>query len=224
MSRTGTWYVTDEAPADLVRLLARGVRPTCVSAAQHHGLWVPLHEGDHVYRPRGLAAVEPRRDAEVTGGGTVMTGGDAVVTGGGAVMTGALAAASGGGAAASGGDALVTGGDLVMHGSAMRSWPDRAPIADLPLALEHAMRCLSVRDAAILLESALNRRKISRNEVERLLASLPAARRAQLSRVTPLSESGTETAVRWWLKRPGFRSESQQGESEHAQEVQSRAA
>ena len=26
------------------------------------------------------------------------------------------------------------------------------------------------------------------------------------------------------LKRPGFRSESQQGESEHAQEVQSRAA
>ncbi|RCS79283.1 hypothetical protein CIK70_08115 [Brachybacterium alimentarium] len=28
----------------------------------------------------------------------------------------------------------------------------------------------------------------------------------------------------WTLKRPGFRSESQQGESEHAQEVQSRAA
>ena len=200
MSRTGTWYVTDEAPADLVRLLARGVRPTCVSAAQHHGLWVPLHEGDHVYRPRGLAAVEPRRDAVVTGGGAAMTGGDAVVTGGGAVMTGALAAASGGGAAAIGGDALVTGGDLVMHGSAMRSWPDRAPIADLPLALEHAMRCLSVRDAAILLESALNRRKISRSEVVRLLASLPAALRAQLSRVTTLSESGTETAVRWWLE------------------------
>ena len=193
MSRTGTWYVTGEAPADIVRLLARGVRPTCVSAAQHHGLWVPLHEGDHVYRPRGLAAVEPRRDAVVTGGGAAMTGGDAVVTGGGAVMTGAVAAAIGG-------DALVTGGDLVMHGSAMRSWPDRAPIADLPLALEHAMRFLSVRDAAILLESALNRRKISRNEVERLLASLPAARRAQLSRVTPLSESGTETAVRWWLE------------------------
>lgn len=62
------------------------------------------------------------------------------------------------------------------------------------------MRCLSVRDAAILLESALNRRKISMGEVERLLAALPAVRRAQLARVTPLSESGTETAVRWWLE------------------------
>lgn len=186
MSRAGTWYVTDEAPQDLVSLLAQGVRPTCVSAALHHGLWVPLHEGDHVYRPRGLAAVEPRRNIVVTGRDAAVTGRDTAVTSRDVAVTGR--------------DVAVPGRDMVMHGSAMRSWPDRAPIADLPLALEHAMRCLSVRDAAILLESALNRRKISMGEVERLLAALPAVRRAQLARVTPLSESGTETAVRWWLE------------------------
>ena len=186
MSRAGTWYVTDEAPQDLVSLLAQGVRPTCVSAALHHGLWVPLHEGDHVYRPRGLAAVEPRRNIVVTGRDAAVTGRDTAVTSRDVAVPGR--------------DAAVPGRDMVMHGSAMRSWPDRAPIADLPLALEHAMRCLSVRDAAILLESALNRRKISMGEVERLLAALPAVRRAQLARVTPLSESGTETAVRWWLE------------------------
>ena len=186
MSRAGTWYVTDAAPQDLVSLLAQGVRPTCVSAALHHGLWVPLHEGDHVYRPRGLAAVEPRRNIVVTGRDAAVTGRDTAVTSRDVAVTGR--------------DVAVPGRDMVMHGSAMRSWPDRAPIADLPLALEHAMRCLSVRDAAILLESALNRRKISMGEVERLLAALPAVRRAQLARVTPLSESGTETAVRWWLE------------------------
>ena len=207
MSRAGTWYVTDEAPQDLVSLLAQGVRPTCVSAALHHGLWVPLHEGDHVYRPRGLAAVKPRRnivvtgrDAAVTGRDTAVTSRDVAVTGRDVAVTGRDTAVTSRDVAVTGRDVAVPGRDMVMHGSAMRSWPDRAPIADLPLALEHAMRCLSVRDAAILLESALNRRKISMGEVERLLAALPAVRRAQLARVTPLSESGTETAVRWWLE------------------------
>ncbi|MDN5899579.1 MAG: endonuclease domain-containing protein [Brachybacterium sp.] len=151
ITRVGTWYVTGGAPEEIVLLLRRGVRPSCVTAAGHHGLWVPLHTGHHVYRPRGLVVVEH-------------------------------------------------GQDLVAHGSEMRSWPDRDPVAELSLALEHAVRCLSVPDAAILLESALNRRKISMHGVRRVLASLPAARRAQLNRVTPLAESGTETAVRWWLE------------------------
>ncbi|MGO3208491.1 endonuclease domain-containing protein [Brachybacterium sp. AOP42-C2-15] len=151
MRRVGTWYVTDEAPEALVALLEQGVRPTCVTAAEQHDLWVPLHTGDHVYRPRGLVPGAP-------------------------------------------------GSGLVKHGSEMRIWPDRDPDADLPLALAHAARCLSVRDTAILVESALNRRSITMHEVQRLLAFLPAARRAQLGRVSPLAESGTETAVRWWLE------------------------
>lgn len=60
MRRVGTWYVTDEAPEALVALLEQGVRPTCVTAAEQHDLGVPLHTGDHVYRPRGLVPGAPR--------------------------------------------------------------------------------------------------------------------------------------------------------------------
>ncbi|ATG53056.1 hypothetical protein CFK38_01650 [Brachybacterium vulturis] len=134
------------------------MRPSCVTAAKHHGLWVPLHTGRHVYRPRGLRFVEHSQDP------------------------------------------VEHGQDLVEHGSELRSWPDQDPVAELALTLEHAVRCLSVPDAAILLESALNRRRISLHGVQRVLAALPAAHRAQLNRVTPLAESGTETAVRWWLE------------------------
>ena len=100
MQRVDCWYVRSTAPANLVALLEQGVRPTCVNAARHHGLWIPLHAGEHVYRPRVLP--ESGRPTS-----------------------------------------------LVLHGSEMRSWPDRDPVAELELALEHAGRCLPVRDAAI---------------------------------------------------------------------------
>jgi very-short-patch-repair endonuclease len=151
MERVGSWYVRDVAPPEVVALLRQGVRPTCVSAARLHGLWTPLHEGEHVYRPRGPVSPE-------------------------------------------------TSSSLVMHGSDLRSWPDRSPVAGLELTLTHAARCLPVRDAAILFESALNKRLITMVAAQRIIAGLPRARRAQLSRVSPLAESGTETAVRWWLE------------------------
>lgn len=150
ITRAGTWYVTESAPGDLVALLGQGLRPTCLTAAEHHKLWVPLHAGHHVYRPRGLGhAAAP---------------------------------------------------DLVPHGAEMRSWPDRSPVADLSLTLAHAARCLAVRDAAILFESALHTQQITRGAAHRLLAALPIALRSQLGRVSPLAESGTETAVRWWFE------------------------
>ncbi|MEE1618748.1 endonuclease domain-containing protein [Brachybacterium sp. J153] len=151
MVRVGTWYVRDTAPPEVVGLLAQGLRPTCVTAAPHHGLWTPLHDGAHVYRPRGLAA---------------------------------------GGKPA----------ELVMHGSDLRSWPDRDPVASLEMTLDHAGRCLPVRDAAILYESALNRRRLSEHAAQQLVAALPSSRRQQLSRISPHAQSGTETAVRWWLE------------------------
>src|SRR5699024_1350839 len=43
------WYVTDEAPQDLVDVLALHLRPTCLDAAALHGLWVPISEGTHVF-------------------------------------------------------------------------------------------------------------------------------------------------------------------------------
>ena len=82
----------------------------------------------------------------------------------------------------------------------MRSWPDSDPVAELELALEHAGRCLPVRDAAILFESALNKGLLTWHVAQRIVSGLPSSRRRQLARVSPLAESGTETAVRWWLE------------------------
>ncbi|MGP5056375.1 hypothetical protein ACTXJ3_14985 [Brachybacterium paraconglomeratum] len=82
----------------------------------------------------------------------------------------------------------------------MRSWPDRDPVADLELALEHAGRCLPVRDAAILFESALNKELLTWDVAQRIVSGLASSRRRQLARISPLAESGTETAVRWWLE------------------------
>lgn len=151
MARVGTFYVTPEAPASLLPLLQDGVRPTCVSAAEHHQLWIPLHEDTHIYRPRGVERDEPKED-------------------------------------------------WVEHGAGLRSWPDVMPIADLTLTLEHAARCLPVRDAAILLESAVQRKRISLHRARQIVDGLPLRLRTPLRRIDPRAESGTETAVRWWLE------------------------
>lgn len=206
MTRAGAWYITVDVPKDLVSLLTKGVRPSCVTAAGHHGLWLPLHEGAHVYRPRGLGAagaVTGLEDGPVSGRGEPSAAGSTL-----SVDVPRLDPGPGTFDPDLG--ALDPGLEdpeledpepvLVAHGSELRAWPDRDPVADLPFALAHAARCLSVRDTAILLESALNLKKMTMGEARRLLASLPSPLRAQLARVSPLAESGTETAVRWWLE------------------------
>lgn len=151
MVRAGTFYLTPDAPPSLAAFLEAGVRPTCLTAGKLHDLWIPVHTGDHVYRPRGIEQV--RREEGWVG-----------------------------------------------HGAGMRSWPDLLPYADLALTLEHAGRCLPVRDAAILLESAVQRKKITLHQARQVVESLPWRERLPLRRIDPRAESGTETAVRWWLE------------------------
>lgn len=151
MTRAGTFYVTAEAPANLLPLLGKGVRPTCLTAAALHELWTPLHSDTHIYRPRGVVA-------------------------------GALEK------------------DWIEHGVGLRGWPDALPFADIALTLDHAARCLPVRDAAILFESAVHRRKISLHVALQIIEGLPQRIRTPLRRIDPRAESGTETAVRWWLE------------------------
>lgn len=151
VSVVGTWYVTEQAPQRLVGMLRDGVRPTCVTAAVYHGLWSPLVEGVHVYRPR-------RRNR------------------------------------------LPSHAAYVDHTPTLGAWPDRDPVPPLPLVLEHAGRCLPVRDAAILLESAVNSERISMEEATMIVESLPVRTRTPLRRIKSDAQSGTETAVRWWLE------------------------
>lgn len=93
----------------------------------------------------------------------------------------------------------------ILHAPVLRAWPDHDPVPALPLVLEHAARCLSTINAAILIESALQQRQLDAGGLADLLARLPFDLRMSLSRVDGRSESGTETAVRWWLESIGVR-------------------
>ncbi|WP_226831806.1 hypothetical protein [Brachybacterium sp. FME24] len=176
VSSVQPWYITPEAPPDVVALLRLGVRPTCLDAASLHGLWTPPHTGTHVYRPRLIdpgpeleeARIIPvrRRNGKIAPQGTLQP--------------------------------------VILHGSAMRRWPDHDPVPDLELVLAHAGRCLPTVKAAVLFESALHLGVLRRREVDRIVAALPQRTRRPLSRIRADAESGTETTVRWWLESRGF--------------------
>ena len=85
----------------------------------------------------------------------------------------------------------------------LRAWPDRSPVAPLDLSLLHAGRCLPVPEAAILFESAVNQGKLLLGDALAIIDELPNHRSAQLSRINPNAESGTETMVRWFLESRG---------------------
>lgn len=170
------WYATPDAPGDLVALLALGLRPTCLDAAALYGLWVPLHSGVHVFHPRSSTRREHLRGQRL------------------------IPLRRREGAASAG----ARSQQLVLHGPQLRAWPDKDPVPALDLVLEHAGRCLPSVKAAILLESALNRRELSMAGAERIVASLPFHAARALSRVRSDAESGTETAVRWWFESRGI--------------------
>lgn len=179
----GQWYVTPEAPADLVALLEQGVRPTCLDAAALHGLWIPRGSGVHAYRPRVIDAPEPgphmlplRRWVDP--------------------MTNELVPFP----EPDNGWPRSRLQPLVFHGPRMRAWPGTDPVPGIMQTLDHAARCLPTVKAAILIESALNKSALHRPELEALLAGLPERFRTPLSRVRSDAQSGTETAVRWWLE------------------------
>lgn len=83
-------------------------------------------------------------------------------------------------------------------------WQEPDPIASLPLALHHAMRCQSGETAAILLESAIQRRLLTPNEVQLMMDDASAAVSSRIGSLSTASDSGSETRVVRWLRRRGF--------------------
>lgn len=53
--RAGRYYLTEGTDEAVVAALTAGVRPTCLTAARHYGLWVPPVVGWHVYARRERA-------------------------------------------------------------------------------------------------------------------------------------------------------------------------
>ncbi|HEX7352040.1 hypothetical protein [Brachybacterium sp.] len=176
MSSEQPWYLTTAAPPGIVQMLLFGVRPTCLDGASLHGVWTPPHTGAHVFRPRVL-----RVDAELEDART-----HPVRRKAGEVIT------------------LSEEAELVLHAPALRAWPGHDPVPDLALVLTHAAHCLPVEKAAVLFESGLQRRLLTRRGAEQILASLPQRIRRPLSRIRADAESGTETIVRWWMESRHF--------------------
>lgn len=52
LRRAGRYYVTPDTATDVRRALAEGLRPTCLTAAKEHELWVPPGRGGHAYGRR----------------------------------------------------------------------------------------------------------------------------------------------------------------------------
>ncbi|UFU02616.1 DUF559 domain-containing protein [Ruania suaedae] len=92
---------------------------------------------------------------------------------------------------------------FVTHLPCIDAWPDREPIAGLHLSLRHAARCLSAEHAAILLESALDRRLLRPSELPEILGDLHETRRRKIGTIHRTSQSGSETRVARWLRGRG---------------------
>ncbi|WP_199538953.1 endonuclease domain-containing protein [Desertihabitans brevis] len=86
------------------------------------------------------------------------------------------------------------------HRPEPRCWPDRSPIAPVPLLLQHSLRCAGTETAAILLESAWNLGILDAAGVADVVGRLPSKPRTSLSRLRGDAQSGTETRVRRWLE------------------------
>lgn len=59
------WYANPDMPADALRAFRVGGVLSCVSAAVHHGLWVPEHEGLHLAVPRCASRLRTADDFRV---------------------------------------------------------------------------------------------------------------------------------------------------------------
>ncbi|WP_066042609.1 type IV toxin-antitoxin system AbiEi family antitoxin domain-containing protein [Herbiconiux solani] len=75
------------------------------------------------------------------------------------------------------------------------------PVDSFTWALLHSIVCQSKTDAIVTLDSALSQRRISRTELEFLVAELPTLYRGYLDLTDPGAASGLETKARLGLHR-----------------------
>jgi very-short-patch-repair endonuclease len=96
-----------------------------------------------------------------------------------------------------------------LHPPFLQSWPEPDPVASLPLALAHAIRCSNPESAAVVLESAIDRGLLSGDEAVGLLRAAPERHGNRIGRISTASGSGSETRVVRSLRRRGFQVEQQ---------------
>jgi very-short-patch-repair endonuclease len=90
------------------------------------------------------------------------------------------------------------------------SWPRRTIVFGLVDCLRQVLRHHDVETSLIVLESVINLRMVPQSVVVGLTRECPPRRAGQLrARLDPKAESGTETRVRLFLARRGYRVRSQ---------------
>jgi very-short-patch-repair endonuclease len=100
---------------------------------------------------------------------------------------------------------------VVVHRSRPVPWLDEpeGPVDSFAWALLHSIECQSKIDAIVTLDSALHSDRISRTELEFLVARLPTRFRAYLDFTDANAASGLETKARLGLRRFNIASRSQ---------------
>lgn len=186
---SGPWFASEDADPRVSAILRIGARPTCLDAAAMHGLWIPDHPAVHVRMPR-LGPHSPRRPSLRASPLRLSALEDPTRLDDGQLDGLPLVRRT----------REMAPQPFVLRAPVHRAWKHDEAVMPLADALLDACRCLPVHKAAILLESALEKRCISRPQVEEVLAALPVDISRQLSRVRSDAGSGTETRVRWWLE------------------------
>jgi len=85
------------------------------------------------------------------------------------------------------------------------AWSPGAMTYNVVECLRQVLQHHDVETALIVLESACNLHLVSTSTVTNLIAECPSAQARQLARFDPRSESGTETRVRLFLVRRGYK-------------------
>lgn len=98
---------------------------------------------------------------------------------------------------------------VIPHAPWISRWPERDPVASLPLALTHLVRCAPSETAAVALESALRRGLLLPEQAEAILLAAPDRFRRPIGDLSLASDSGSETRVVRWLRRRRFTVEQQ---------------
>lgn len=86
----------------------------------------------------------------------------------------------------------------------------KVPVDSLPDALLAATSCLDAEGIVIVLDSILNQRLLDMSDLVELFAGSPRRVRRLLAKTDAKSESGTESAIRFRLRRKGISVSTQQ--------------
>lgn len=171
------WYATPDAPPEIVTAVRVGGALTGASAARHYGLWVLDDDRIHVAVPHNASRLRMPQRVDVPANAAVNP--DAGV------------------------QPRTVQAEICLH---WRRPAGTTPVAVAPLiaALLHAIDCQTEEAAVVMIDSALNKRRVSMAQLRSAARQLPARYSRVLELCDSTSQAGTETLVRLRLRRLGI--------------------